>query len=190
MSMRFFRKSQIENLAVTMPGVKLGDRVLVAGCSDPKLVAALAAKTGLTGRACAADESAERSADAARVALAEGALLETITAPLSALPVDDASFDIVVLRDVLLGDSEDARVRIAQEAWRVLRPGGRCVVIQSMARSGLGKLLRGGSASVTDAAGATRAMEGAQFRGVRTLAERDGLAFVEGTKPVAQPPRT
>ena len=181
--MRFFRKSPIEQLAVTMPGVKLGDRVLVGGCSDPQLIAALAAKTGLTGRACAADESPQRTEEAARVALAEGALLETITAPLAALPLDDASFDIVVLRDVLLDESEDARVRIVREAWRVLRPGGRCVAIQSIARGGLGKLLRGGSTPLTDAAGATRAFQSAQFRGVRTLAERDGLAFVEGTKP-------
>jgi ubiquinone/menaquinone biosynthesis C-methylase UbiE len=183
--MRFFRKSPIEQLAVTMPGVKLGDRVLVAGCSDPQLIAALAAKTGLTGRACAADASAARTAEAARVALAEGALLETITAPLSSLPVTDASFDIVVLRDVLLADADDARGAIAREAKRVLRSGGRCVAIQSMPRGGLGRLLRGGSTAVADAAGATIALQAAQFRGVRTLAERDGLVFVEGTKPVS-----
>lgn len=181
--MRFFRKSQIEQLAVTMPGVKLGDRVLVVGCGDPPLVASLAAKTGLTGRACAVDESAERSAEAARVALAEGALLETFTAPLASLPLDESSFDIVVLRDVLLDDSEHARAQVVREARRVLRPGGRCLAIQTM-RGGIARLLRGGGA-LTDTAGATRALNEAQFRGVRTLAERDGLAFVEGTKPVA-----
>ena len=181
--MRFFRKSQIEQLAVTMPGVKLGDRVLVGGCSDAKLVAALASKTGLTGRACAVDESPDRSAEAGRIALAEGALVETITAPLASLPLDAASFDIVVLRDVL-DDREDARTRIVREAWRVLRPGGRCVVIQSMARGGIGKLLGGGApAALADAAGAMHALQAAGFRGVRTLAERDGLAFVEGTRP-------
>lgn len=183
--MRLFRKSQLEHLAVTMPGVKLGDRVLVAGGSDPHLIAALAAKTGLTGRACAVDESAERSAEAARIALADGALVETITAPLSSLPLDPASFDIVVLRDVLVEGSEDARVAIVREAWRVLRPGGRCVAIQTSSRGGIGRLLRGGpTAAITDAAGATRALQSAGFLGIRTLAEREGLAFVEGTKPV------
>jgi ubiquinone/menaquinone biosynthesis C-methylase UbiE len=182
--MRFFRKSQVEHLAVSMPGVKLGDRILVAGCSDPKLLAALASKTGLTGRACAVDESAERSAEAARVALAEGALVETMSAPLASLPFDDASFDIVVLRDVLLEGAEGDRLLIVRETWRVLRPGGRAVVIQSAARSGIGKLLGGGATpALSDAAGVMRALQGAQFRGVRTLAERDGLSFVEGTKP-------
>ena len=43
-------------LAVTMTGVKLGDRLLVIGCGQAKLVAQLALKPGLTGRACALDE--------------------------------------------------------------------------------------------------------------------------------------
>ena len=40
--MAWFRKSQLDPLAVTMAGVKLGDRLLVIGGSDPGLTAALA----------------------------------------------------------------------------------------------------------------------------------------------------
>ena len=179
--MRLFRKSPLENLAVTMAGVKLGDRLLVAGCSDPKLIAALAVKTGLTGRACAVDESQTRSTEAARVAQAEGALIETFTAPLSTLPLDDASFDIVVLRDVLVSVSEDARVAIAREAWRVIRPGGRCLAIRTTSRGGLARLV--GGRAPESAERVTPAFEAARFRGVRTLADREGLSFVEGIKP-------
>ena len=179
--MRLFRKSQLESLAVAMAGVKLGDRVLVAGSSDPKLTAALALKTGLTGRACAADESAGRTAEAARVAQAEGALLETITAPLSSLPLDDGSFDIIVLRDVAARGGE-APVPIAREALRLLRPGGRLLAVQSVASGGFGRLLGGRSFAAADAEQVTRAMEGAGFRGVRMLAQREGIAFVEGVK--------
>src|SRR5579871_5290645 len=54
--MAFFRKSApTDPLAVTMTGVKLGDRFLAIGLGDPRLTAALAAKAGLTGRACAVD---------------------------------------------------------------------------------------------------------------------------------------
>jgi ubiquinone/menaquinone biosynthesis C-methylase UbiE len=186
--MRLFRKSPLENLAVAMAGVKLGDRVLVAGCSDPLLIAALAAKTGLTGRACAADKSVARTAEAARVAQAEGALIETFAAPLTALPFDEASFDIVVLRDVLVDAAADARLRTAKEAWRMLRPGGRCIAIQSIPRRGLARMLRARSSARGETAATTSAMQDAQFRGVRTLAEREGLAFVEGVKPVSISP--
>jgi cyclopropane fatty-acyl-phospholipid synthase-like methyltransferase len=45
-----------------MVGVKLGDRLLQIGCGDGGLFAALAAKTGLTGRAAAIDPSLPRRA--------------------------------------------------------------------------------------------------------------------------------
>lgn len=181
--MRLFRKSQLENLAVTMAGAKLGDRLLVLGCGDPQLIAALALKTGLTGRACAVDESADRAAQAERVARAEGALIEMMVAPFSNLPLEDASFDLVVLRDVLAEAPAENRIRLAHEVWRVLRPGGRSVAIESTARGGgLSAMFRGGAAPRADTAAATKAFADAAFRGVRTLAEREGTAFVEAVK--------
>ena len=62
-------KTSTDPLSVSMAGVKLGDRVLVVGCSDPRLIATLAVKTGLTGRACAVDESATWRPMRGRVAL-------------------------------------------------------------------------------------------------------------------------
>jgi hypothetical protein len=43
------------DLAVSMAGIQLGERLLVIGLSDAALLPALAAKTGLTGRACGVD---------------------------------------------------------------------------------------------------------------------------------------
>jgi ubiquinone/menaquinone biosynthesis C-methylase UbiE len=183
--MRLFRKSQLEDLPVTMAGVKLGDRLLVAGCSDPRLIAALAVKTGLTGHACAVDDAAERTANAARVAQTEGALIETITTPLSKLPLDDATFDIVLLRDVLSEAGADAPLHVAQEAWRILRPGGRCLAVESTVRGGLTRFLGAQHPKPADPARVMDALNAAQFRGVRTLADREGLLFVEGTKPAS-----
>ena len=64
-----------------MAGVKLGDRLLVIGCADPRLIAQLAVKTGLTGRAFALDEDEPTVAAADRIATQEGALIETAAAP-------------------------------------------------------------------------------------------------------------
>ena len=90
-----------DSLAVSMSGAKLGDRLLVIGCSDQALIAALGSKAGLTGRACAVDASPDRVAEAARFAEREGALVETATAPEWTLPFDADAFDLVVVRDVL-----------------------------------------------------------------------------------------
>jgi ubiquinone/menaquinone biosynthesis C-methylase UbiE len=172
-------------LAVTMAGVKLGDRVLVLGCSDIELIAGLAVKTGLTGRACALDDSRERTTKAAVAVEREGALIETFTAPWSALPFDAGAFDLVVIRDVLPALDPEPRVRCVQEVWRVLRPGGRSVVVESAGRGGLGALFSRGrqNAQYAEVGGAAGALQAEGFVGVRTLTEREGSKFVEGVKP-------
>ncbi len=173
-----------EPLAVAMSGVKLGDRLLVLGCGDPPLIARLAGKAGLTGRACALDESQEKTARAAAAVERDGVLIEPFTAPWSALPFDPSSFDVVVMRDVLPALEPEPRVRCVQEALRVLRDGGRCVAIDRGSRGGLGALLGGhGNQQYASAGGAPRALDAEGFVAVRTIAEREGLVFVEGVKP-------
>ena len=84
-----------------MAGIKLGDRLLVVGCSDAILLAQLAVKTGLTGRAFAVDEREAIVTAAGEIATREGALVETATAQWTSLPVETDSFDVAVVRDVL-----------------------------------------------------------------------------------------
>jgi SAM-dependent methyltransferase len=179
--MKWFRKTQLDPLAVSMSGVKLGDRLLVVGCSDPALIAALAGKAGLTGRACAVDASGELAEQASRVAEREGSLIEPGVAPPDALPFEAASFDVVVLRDVLPPADAAARDRIARQALHVLRPGGRCIVIDGAVRSGLGGLFRSGE-TAAGSGDALRILEAAGFAAVRSLAAREGQTFVEGVK--------
>lgn len=178
------KSAPAEPLAVAMSGIRLGQRLLVLGCSDPVLIAQLAQKTGLTGRSVAVDEDAKRTAHAAVAVEREGALVETITAPWTMLTLDADSFDVVVARDVLATIDTHRRAACVSEIHRVLRPGGRCVVIESAPRAGLGSLLQGrpGNAEYVSSGGAERALSNVGFRAVRTLAVREGLAFVEGVK--------
>jgi ubiquinone/menaquinone biosynthesis C-methylase UbiE len=173
-----------EPLPVSMSGVKLGDRLLVLGCGDAPLIAQLALKTGLTGRACALDENAGRTERAARAVERDGALIEPLTAPWTSLPLESAAFDVVVVRDVLAPLDAHRRAPVLAEVLRVLRPGGRCVVIEGAARGGLAALLQGRNAPAeyTSSGGAERALSTVGFRAVRTLAERGGVTFVEGVK--------
>jgi ubiquinone/menaquinone biosynthesis C-methylase UbiE len=178
-------KTPGESLAVSMAGIKLGDRLLVLGCSDPMLVAQLAVKTGLTGRAFAADVRPDLIATAQAVAAREGALIESAAAPWDALPLESSAFDVAVVRQVFPALAQPQRVACAAELRRVLRGGGRCLVIDTGRAAGLAGIVgrsdvnreyaaQGGGAAVLEAAG---------FRAARVLAERDGLAFSEAAKP-------
>jgi hypothetical protein len=73
------------------------------------------------------------------------------------------------------------RVATVREAHRVLRPGGRVMVIGAVPRGGLGALFtRAQSGPPFDA---EPSLQADGFRAARTLAEREGLRFVEALKP-------
>ena len=181
--MRFLRKPARDPLAISMCGLKLGNRLLVIGASDPVLMAGLASKVGLTGRACMLDESPQRTAAAAAQVEKEGALIETFTSSLSVLPFDRELFDVVLLRNVLPALDEHRRAGVVREVERIVRPGGRCIVLDDLPRKGVLGMISGGSPGTSPGAIAAAAIGPAGFRGVRILAEREGIVFVEGVKP-------
>ena len=182
------RKSSTESLAVSMAGIKLGDRLLVVGCSDPMLLAQIAAKTGLTGRAFAVDEREAIVTAAGEIAGREGALVETATAQWTSLPVENDSFDVAVVRDVLPDLPAHRRAACVSEVARALRPGGRCLVIDGTVRKGWSVLVRGGSSSggYGDQGGPVQILMSQGFKAARILAERDGVLFAEAVKPASQ----
>ncbi len=183
------RKSSLEHLSVSMAGIKLGNRLLVVGCADPMLIAKLAVKTGLTGHACAVDEDAQAVTAAAQAALREGALVETATVMWGALPLESESFDVVIVRDVLPRLTADARNACLGEVQRVLRPGGRCLVIDGKGRQRLAASARSRPAAGDYAApeGPVHVLLAQGFKAARLLAEREGLLFAEAVKPMSAP---
>ena len=173
----FLRKSTLEPLAVSMCGVRMGERLLQIGIDDGTLVGALAAKVGLSGQASAALID-ERAAAKVRGACEKaGALIDVRVAPLQALPFDDAAFDVVVIHGmsgVVAALDETARTATLREAHRVLRHGGRVILIEPGPGGGMFR----GKGEHTDPA----ALSSAGFRGTRILAEREGYTFTEGLK--------
>jgi SAM-dependent methyltransferase len=166
----------MDPLHVSMTGVRMGERFLQIGCDDRELLAGLAAKVGLSGTAAVAtldDESAKR---AAAVGVKVGALIDVRPIAGDSLPFDSDQFDMIVVDDTrgsFTGLSQLPRLSYLREARRIVRAGGRVEVVE-----GIGS-------SVTRVAGydIVGDLEGAGFRPVRALAERDGFRFVEGLKP-------
>jgi len=184
----FLKRDDPYLLVVGMTGVKMADRLLQIGCANGGRLGAVAAKVGLSGRAvlAAPDEAiAERGRKGAERA---GALVEVEIAPVTRLPFEAGEFDVAIVDDTegALGmlRAED-RVAAIREIARVLRDAGRVVVIGAAPRGGLGALLSRAQSGPPFAGSETAriALEADGFRAVRTLAERDGLVFVEGIKP-------
>lgn len=184
----FLRKAAIgrDPLAVTMSGVRMGERVLQVGVLDVRLAALLAMKPGMSGEAAIVAADA-RDVERARAAAAEsGALVDVRQATLTALPFGDQSFDAAVLHgaaNVLAPLDTAARIQALTEIRRVLRSGGRIVAFEPGTATGLGAILR--PAKPVDPAyegsgGTVAALEAAGFKPVRLLADREGTRFIEG----------
>lgn len=180
---RFLRESTVgrEPLAVAMSGVRLGERVLQIGITDPRVTGALASKPGLTGESAivVADEAA---ADRARRAAADaGALVDVAVHSLERLPFETGSFDVAVVH---AGDVPAAagvpRTTVLGECRRVLRSGGRIVVLEAGTRMGLAGIFR--AREPREAGATSQELEAAGFRAVRILGDRDGCRFIEGLK--------
>jgi SAM-dependent methyltransferase len=187
--MRMFLRKPVRErdpLPVTMAGVRMGERALQIGIRDPALTGVLAAKPGLSGNAAIAlsdDEHAARAKDACAEA---GVLADILTGPLDALALDDGSIDVAIVHasDPAIADLSDAaRDAVFRECHRVLRVGGRLIVMTAHPEGGLASLFR--RRPPTNEVASERilsSIEHGGFRAARLLAEREGARFFEGLK--------
>jgi SAM-dependent methyltransferase len=187
--MFFLRKTTLstEPMAVRMSGVRMGERLLQIGVDDAKLAGLMAAKVGLSGSAAMVVRAGPDERRARAAAAASGALIDTRIAPLDALPFEKEAFDVVVvnsMRGLLAMQDIQGRAQILRETHRVLRPGGRVLLLEPGPREGFAALLRPfrEAAAYRDAGGGVGALESAGFRPVRQLAQREGYRFTEGLK--------
>ena len=192
----FFKRAKHtrDPLPVAMSGVRLGERVLQIGVDDPKVIGLLAAKAGMSGTAACVvgdDAAAKRAKSGADDV---GVFIETAVAPFgSPLPHDSGAFDVAIIHSVsgLLASLDSAsRATLLREVGRVVRPGGRAIIIESGTRTGLTSLLHGApatQAAFDQAGGATSALTDAGFFPVRPLGDSEGLKFSEGLRPASAP---
>jgi ubiquinone/menaquinone biosynthesis C-methylase UbiE len=184
----FLKRDNPHTLVVGMTGVKMGDRLLQIGCAHGGRLGAVAAKVGLSGRAVAVVPDSDAAARAQKGAESAGVLVEVQVAPTSALPLEDAAFDVAVVDDTggLFGTmGADDRARAVREIARVLRAGGRVVMIGAMPPSGIGAVLSRGTAAppFVSSGEAAKTLDANGFRSARIIGQREGLAFAEAMRP-------
>ena len=179
--MFFLRKSSLERLPVAMSGVRMGERALQIGIDDRSRAGAIAAKVGLSGHAAFAVTSEGTATHARRAGEAAGVLVDVQMTSLPTLPFTADAFDVVVVHagDTSVPALGDAGVPTLREAYRVLRSGGRILIIEGGSRGIMGWLR---PARLLDPAAAVAALSTAGFRAARPLAEREGYRFTEGLK--------
>jgi ubiquinone/menaquinone biosynthesis C-methylase UbiE len=180
----FLRKSDPHMLSVGMAGVKMGNQIAQIGCADGGRLGAIAAKVGLSGRAAAIVPDEADARRARKGATEAGVLVDVDVAPPTRLPLEDNAFDLVVVDDtggLLATMRPEDRVLTVREAFRILKPGGRILVIGAVPRGGLGAVFtRAQSGPPFDP---KPSLEADGFTFTRQLGEREGLRFVEGLKP-------
>jgi ubiquinone/menaquinone biosynthesis C-methylase UbiE len=156
------------DLMVSMVSAKLGERLLQVHGGDGALLAALGGPTGLTGTIAAVEPDETRASRVMDEATKAGVLADVTTAA-GTFPYQPSSFDIVVIP--FPADEHTGLAAQVAESFRVLRDGGRCVIIT-----------RGAAGESSGTPAVITALQQQGFRAARVLAERSGLRFYEALK--------
>jgi ubiquinone/menaquinone biosynthesis C-methylase UbiE len=121
------RTSDAEILA--RAGVAHGDRVLDVGTGPGYLALAASNLVGPDGGAVGIDASPEMIERARTRAARQGSRAEYFVAAAESLPFDDDTFDVAVSRLVFHHLPGDVKTAALSEVARVLKPGGRILVV-------------------------------------------------------------
>ena len=157
-----------------------GNNVVFLGADRPSLAGESGALTGLNGRTVVIAQGPEAGKRIEQAAGKAGALVEFVDAPLDALPLDADAFDLAVVPDLAAWPSWACGARMA-EAMRILRPGGRVIIMAAQKRGGIfGALPNQSPTLATETVLTLLANVGAIA--ARRLAEVDGIAYYEARK--------
>jgi len=124
------RERALREMTVRLASVGPGDRVLEAGCGTGTLTLTAKEHTGLKGEVVGIDASPE-ALDIARDKAARAGMSITFQhALIEDIPYPDDQFDVVLSSFMIHHlPSDDARRQGLAEVYRVLKPGGRLLIL-------------------------------------------------------------
>ena len=123
------REREFRDRLVTLAKVAPGDAVLDVGCGTGSLAVAAKRRAGAQGTVWGVDASAEMIDRARLKASKRGLEIGFEIARAESLPFPDASFDVVMSTLMMHHLPRQVRELFAGEVLRVLRPGGRVLVV-------------------------------------------------------------
>ena len=109
--------------------LKPGEAVLDVGCGTGTVALLAKKKVGLKGRVDGIDASAEMIARATAKARRAGLQVGFSTAVAQKLPFQDGQFDVVLSTLMFHHLPRQGREQFGREAFRVLKPGGRVLIV-------------------------------------------------------------
>jgi len=135
------RETRLRARTLDVAGVAADQRVLDVGCGTGTLALAARERVGVNGTVHGVDASPEMIARAAIKAGRSGLPATFGVAAAQALPFADGSFDVVLCSLAFHHLPREARGPALTEMRRVLKPGGRAVLIEFNGEKGLWGLL-------------------------------------------------
>jgi ubiquinone/menaquinone biosynthesis C-methylase UbiE len=139
---RFLRRTH--PAVVALAALTPGERVLDVGCGAGSLAIALKASVGPAGAVDGIDASPEMIAVARRNASRSGATVNFQEGLMEAIPFPDGTFDVIVSQLAIHHLPDDLRPAAFKEMRRVLKPGGRCLIVDfEPPTSALGRFVAG-----------------------------------------------
>lgn len=128
-ALTFGREDRFREFMLRLAKLRPGEAVLDVACGTGTLAIAAKRQVGADGRATGVDASAEMIERARAKAGRSGLDLNFVNGTAQALPFGDAQFDIVIGTLMLHHLSKPVRSEFVREAERVLKPGGRLLLI-------------------------------------------------------------
>lgn len=129
--MTFGRESALRETTVSLAGVKPGDCVLEVGCGTGTLTLAAKRKVGPSGKVFGIDVIPLMIELSQRKAAKAGEEIIFQLASIGEIPFPDNQFDVVMCSFMIFHMSEKMRLKGISEIYRVLKPGGRLLVLDS-----------------------------------------------------------
>src|SRR5262245_19839099 len=123
------REGTFREKVIDLARIKAGESVLDVGCGTGTLAIAVKRRVGPTGKVCGIDASPEMIARAGKKARKAGLDIDFRNEVVEALPFADAQFDAVLSTLMLHHLPGKVREDGVCEMRRILKPGGRVLVV-------------------------------------------------------------
>jgi demethylmenaquinone methyltransferase/2-methoxy-6-polyprenyl-1,4-benzoquinol methylase/phosphoethanolamine N-methyltransferase len=123
------RAGRMREQTVDLAALRVGERVLDVGCGTGEVAQRARARVGPTGQVSGIDPSADMIAVAQHKAARAGLDIDYRVGAIEALPYPEASFDVVLSSLMMHHLPDDLKSAGLAEVRRVLKPGGRLLIV-------------------------------------------------------------